>query len=32
MRAKGVPIDAMRHSEEILKKINEAYAYLTRDR
>jgi DnaJ like chaperone protein len=32
LRAKGVPIDAMRHSEEILKKINEAYAYLTHDR
>jgi DnaJ like chaperone protein len=30
LRAKGVPIDTMRHSEEILKKINEAYAYLSR--
>jgi DnaJ like chaperone protein len=30
LRAQGVPIDAMRHSEEILKKINEAYVYLTR--
>ena len=30
LRAKGVPIDAMRQSEEALKKINEAYAYLTR--
>jgi DnaJ like chaperone protein len=29
LRAKGVPIDAMRQSEEALKKINEAYAYLT---
>ena len=30
LRAKGVPIDAMRESEEVLKKINEAYAYLSR--
>ena len=30
LRAKGVPIDAMRQSEEVLKKINEAYAYLSR--
>jgi DnaJ like chaperone protein len=28
LRAKGVPIDTMRQSEEVLKKINEAYAYL----
>ena len=30
LRAKGVPIDAMRQSEEVLKKINDAYAYLNR--
>jgi DnaJ like chaperone protein len=30
LRVQGVPIDVMRQSEEALKKINEAYAYLTR--
>jgi curved DNA-binding protein CbpA len=30
LRAKGVPIDEMRQSEEVLKKINEAYACLAR--